>query len=63
MHFNREWTPSTGAIDIELQMNGGDDRVFFSGSAPGALFDGGDGVDRFIYDAGNCSATPASSST
>ena len=52
MHFNRNWAPATGAIDIQLHMNAGNDQVTFSGSAPGAWFDGGDGIDRFIYDAG-----------
>lgn len=52
MHFNRRWTGSSGASDIRVHMESGDDRVFFSGSAPGSWFDGGNGVDRFVYDAG-----------
>ncbi len=48
MHFNRSWTPLEGAIKV--RMEGGDDRVSFTGSAQGAHFDGGAGADRFLYE-------------
>jgi hypothetical protein len=52
LRVNRTWTPPVGGVDIDIDMNGGDDRVNFSGGAPGARFDGGEGDDHFDFSAG-----------